>query len=612
MKRLLLSLTLAATAAALPDWKGDPKIGAQDLEQEWQTLNKESRALPIRGTLRFAVEAAGLDWHPERVEAALARARAMQDLAPASKTFGNFKWRSDQPGVLDLNAVEFASQLMGFLHVRYRDRLTPAARQQLEQMMTDAVAGLRSHAVRIEYTNIFVMKAWGLIAIGEALGHPDIAEDGYRRFDDWLRHTARNGLGEYGAVTYYGIDLDSLALIARFAQRDATRAHAVTAMHLLWTDAAANWWAAGDRLGSANSRSYDYLFGRGYFEAHTWTAGWLRERPELEGAGWIGGARENLSTLREAVAFPPPAGWTEAIRAQVPRTVVQRWGAAPEQRAFAWIGRHVSLAAAGASHGNDERTLVANLGDSPAVPQLTLFMDGRGDPFGTRKTVESSGHAKALHLTPFLATVQRGPEVLQLLSSEPLGPKSKYKPGDLACFLTHLTLPPPAEIYFGDTRAQPGPPENPTRVPDDAAIFVRLGDAAVAVRFLVASMNGAPARVEFIEDDPGGVARRLTVTHSATEPKGRGTVVAWLRAVEGLDDASFVAWRKKFSGARAGATQTGDIVKVEVAGERGPMRIEADVARAERRTLAGGEPDALLSVNGRDIGREIMAEFLRD
>jgi hypothetical protein len=612
MKRLVLFLTLAATAAALPDWKGDPRIGAQDLEQQWQMLNRESGALPIRGLLRFAVEAAGLDWHPERVEAALARARAMQDLAPASRTFGNFKWRGDHAGVLDLNAVEFASQLMGLLHLRYRDRLTPAARQQLEQMMTDAVAGLRSHVVRIEYTNIFVMKAWGLIAIGEALGRPDVADDGYRRFDDWLRHTARHGLGEYGAVTYYGIDLDSLGLIARFAQRDATRASAVTAMRLLWTDAAANWWAAGDRLASANSRSYDYLFGRGYFEAHTWTAGWLRERPELEGAGWLGGARENLSTLRDAVAFPPPAEWTEAIRAQVPHTVVQRWGAAPEQRAFAWIGRHVSLAAAGASHSNDERTLVANLGDSPAVPQLTLFMDGRGDPFGTKKTVNAANQAKALHLTPFLATVQRGPEVLQLLSVDPTAPDAKPKAGELSCLLTHLTLPARAEVWFGETRAQPGSPEQPTRVPHGSTISVRLGDAAIAVRFLVAATRDSPAAVEFVEDERGGVARRLTVVHSAAAPKGRATVVAWLRAAEGLDEAAFAAWRRKFSGAPADATWQGGLVKVEVAGENGPLRIEADVARGERRVLAGGEPDALLSVNGRDLGREIMAGFLRD
>ena len=53
-------------------------------------------------------------------------------------------------------------------------------------------------------------------------------------------------IGEYGAVTYYGVDLDSLALIARFAQRPAGRAQAMTAIRYLWTDIAANWWTPGD------------------------------------------------------------------------------------------------------------------------------------------------------------------------------------------------------------------------------------------------------------------------------------------------------------------------------------------------------------------------------
>ena len=182
-----------------------------------------------------------------RFEAALARARSMQDLEPVSKTFGNFKWSSGHSGVLDLNAVEFSAQLMGFIRLRQSERLTPTARALLDAMMTDAITGLRSHVVKIDYTNIFVMKAWGLIALGEALGRPDVADDGYRRFDAWMAWTAKHGIGEYGAVVYYGIDLDSLALIARFAGRAEARAQAERAIRYVWTDLAANWWAPDPR-----------------------------------------------------------------------------------------------------------------------------------------------------------------------------------------------------------------------------------------------------------------------------------------------------------------------------------------------------------------------------
>ena len=598
--RLALILVCATTSgSAVPQtWTADRTAGLKDLEDMWTVVSDPSRTMGVRGLFRFAVEATGLGWHPERVEVALARARAMQDLDPASKTRGNFKWNSGQNGVVDLNAVEFASQLMGYLRRVQSAQLSAKARAQLDEMMTDAIDGLRSHVVKIDYTNIFVMKAWGLIAIGETLGRADVAEDGYRRFDAWMEFTTRHGIGEYGAVVYYGIDLDSLALLARFAGRADARAKAEKAIHHMWTDLAANWWAPGDRMGGTNARTYDYIYGHGYTEAHTWTAGWLRERPELEGAGWLTGARYNLSTLRDAVMWRPSTDWTEPIRAQVPRTVVQSWGEQPEQRAVNWIGRHVSLASSGMARSRDERTLVANLGDSPAVPQLTLFMEGRRDPYGYKKQVGG----KALHVMPFIATVQRGPEVLQVLSDNPLKSDSRNKPGDLVNFVTHFTVPAVAEVWSGDARVEPGSVARPTRLAPGAPVYVRLGDAVIGLRWLVATTTtGEPAALEFIEDAAGGVARRLTLTHSATEPQGRATVAVWLRAAEGLDAAGFAAWRKMFSTTPAQAKISGDVVVAEVVGAVGALRIEADVLRSERRVLAGGEPAALLSVNGREV-----------
>ena len=598
--RLALILVCATTSgSAVPQtWPADRTAGLKDLEDMWTVVSDPSRTMGVRGLFRFAVEATGLGWHPERVEVALARARAMQDLDPASKTRGNFKWNSGQNGVVDLNAVEFASQLMGYLRRVQSAQLSAKAREQLDEMMTDAIDGLRSHVVKIDYTNIFVMKAWGLIAIGETLGRADVAEDGYRRFDAWMEFTTRHGIGEYGAVVYYGIDLDSLALLARFAGRADARAKAEKAIQHVWTDLAANWWAPGDRMGGTNARTYDYIYGHGYTEAHTWTAGWLRERPELGGAGWGTGVRYNLSPSRDAVMWRPSTEWTEPIRAQVPRTVVQSWGEQPEQRAVNWIGRHVSLASSGMARSRDERTLVANLGDSPAVPQLTLFMEGRRDPYGYKKQVGG----KALHLMPFIATVQRGPEVLQVLSDNPLKSDSRNKPGDLVNFVTHFTVPAVAEVWSGDARVEPGSVARPTRLAPGAPVYVRLGDAVIGLRWLAATTTtGEPAALEFIEDAAGGVARRLTLTHSATEPQGRATLAVWLRAAEGLDAAGFAAWRKMFSTTPAQAKISGDVVVAEVVGAAGALRIEADVLRSERRVLAGGEPAALLSVNGREV-----------
>src|SRR6266567_2905435 len=92
----------AAAAPLTLNWTGDPALGKQELEKQWPQVADATKAVSIRGVFRFALEASALRWHPERVEAALVRARSLQDLDPASKTYGNFKWRSDQERVLDL------------------------------------------------------------------------------------------------------------------------------------------------------------------------------------------------------------------------------------------------------------------------------------------------------------------------------------------------------------------------------------------------------------------------------------------------------------------------------------------------------------------------------
>jgi len=613
---LLATPPLAAAPAtpARPAWSPpDISRAPAELDAQWRQIAQVSQAKPlgVRGVFRFALEAAGANWRPDLVEKALAFARTLQDTDPASDTFGNFRWRSDHPRVLDRNGVDFCAQQMILIHKLHDARLTPAARSQLRQMMTDALTGLQKHDIKISYTNIWLQNSSGRMLLGEILGIPDAARDGRDRFDEWLRFTAQNGITEHGAVTYYGTDLDSLALIAKFAAQPETRAGAMQAIRYFWTDAAANWWAAGDRLACANSRSYDYLYGRGYFEAHTWTAGWLREKPELENAGWIGTDHANLVTFRQAVTIPPRPEWTDAITAQIPRTVVQRAGAGPENLAIAWIGRHASLASYGAGRGSDERTLVANLGDSPAIPQLTLFMDGRGDPFGTKKIANAANQAKALHIVPFIAAVQREAEVLQLLSAEPLGPKTRYKPGELSCFLTQLTIPAKAEIWLDGKTVRPGTPAKPLRVPAGATLAFRIGDAAIAVRILYAGTTTTKdaAAMELVEDTKKIPARRLTIIHDDKEPRGRASTVVWMRAAENLDDAAFAKFIRDFAAAAGNARLENNIMRATVAGQRGPMRIEADIVKEQRLALEGGEPrPALLSVNAREVGLPVFEQ----
>ena len=51
----------------LPVWQGDPTLASAELERQWRVVANPDQPTGIRGILRFAVEAAGIGWKPERV-----------------------------------------------------------------------------------------------------------------------------------------------------------------------------------------------------------------------------------------------------------------------------------------------------------------------------------------------------------------------------------------------------------------------------------------------------------------------------------------------------------------------------------------------------------------
>jgi hypothetical protein len=595
-------------------WQGDPALGKIELNQQWLMIQTPIENLPIRGTVRFALEAAALGYQPERIDAALALVRELQDRDPASDTFGNFRWKKNELGVSDPNAVEFAMAQLSLIRLKFVSALTPQGRALLDDIMNDGIIGLRKHTVKPNYTNIYLTKTWNLIAAGESLSRSDVADEGYAQLRSWLEFTAVNGITEYDASTYYGIDLEALGLIVNNAARVEGRAQATLALQYFWTNLAANWWIAGDRIGGVNGRSYDYLYGGGYTDLQTYSAGWLRAKPDLEGAGWLPSApRSNLSAVYQAGEWIPPVALTESVRQEVPRVIRQAWGVKLGQRAVQYVGKSFSIASSGYSSGADDRTLIANLGDSPQIPQLLVFMDGRGDPYGQNKTADSRDKLKSLHLTPFIAAVQRGSDVLQVLSNDPASNPTDVRNNQLSSFFTQLILPSIAELWSGENPVSPGSTSAPVVIDNVKPLFIRLGDAVIAIRFLLATnTDNERATIEFVEDKKGFAARRITIVHSQTTPKARATTVVWMRGEEGMrDNAAFAAFRQRFSQSQAQASIEGAILNASVTSPKDShvLKIKADIVKGTRLILEGDEPDALLSVNGRDIGNDLLKGY---
>ena len=585
-----LSLVLSALAGVAQD-------SATELEAQRAILETRAGSLGIRGVLRFALEAAGNDWDPAAVADALRLARSMQNTAADSETFGNFRWRLGDAAVTDINAVEFATQLTAFLRLEHRDRLSAA--ELLDAIHHDALVALRRHAVKPGYTNIYLMKTWNHLALGQVYG-AEIEQAGTTLWDEWLAYTLRHGITEYLSPTYYGTDLDSLGLIARHAREERVRHQAEAALAHIWAGIAANWFAPAQRLAGPHSRDYDYLLGRGYLDEHLFAAGWLTEPPEQESAAWLPGApRRQLLVFRSACRWDPPAHLQADIAQRVPRFVVQRFNAEPWARSTNHVGAALAIGIAGECRGPEDKSLNINLPGTAATPNVTLVFDGRGDPYGRHKEPTShGGQSKAHHLRTFLVSSQRGPRITAAWLFDPSVPAFKVTAADLTCLQAHLIMPVDTELWTRD-----GLVDAAGKLPANGVVFLRKGQAAVGIRSLTVPAAGlAPHHLELRLDGGKIRAKRLTAVFCERSPTGRAVLGLDIEAREDCDDERFEKFRGEFAGRAVTAVLAGDRLRID-----GSLPLEADIAKLERITCEPLLPDgALLLVNGLEVGRLLL------
>lgn len=615
---VLLTVVGAAVTRAEEEGSGGiPAEVAAQLERQAEIVHAAAVSdgnAGIRGTLRFALEAAGNDWNPAAVEEALRLARSMQDTDQASPHFGNYRWRKNDAAVTDLNAVEFATTLTALLRLDHADRLTPSARELLDLMNRDAVVGLRNHEVGPGYTNIYLKKVWCHLALGQVAGGDlvaggdpaaggDLVETGRRLWNAWLDHTRTEGLREYLSPTYYGVTLDSLGLIHRHAADAAIRHEAERALELVWTSIAANWFAPAERLSGPHGRDYDYLFGRGYLDEHLADAGWLTRPPAFDGGGWLAGAPHSaLTVLRKARRWDPPAALREGPCGELPRFVVQRFNHAPWGRATNWVGRECAIGIAGECVGPEDKTLAISLPGGFETPNVALVFDGRGDPYGRiRGPAGFDGHRKSHHLRPFVIASQRGPKITAAWYHDPHRPLPGSKSDPLDCLQAHLIMPADAEVWSATA-----PLADDAALPAAGVVFLRKAGVAVGIRSVVDAAAGwAPTGLVMHADGGKAPAKRLTALFSDTPPTRAALLVLDIEAREGCDDADFAQFRGEFAARPVTATLAEGRLRVE-----GSLPLEADLWRSKRIAC---EPelsaDTLLRVNDHELGRPLLEGF---
>ena len=585
-------------------------------ERTWQNAQGPAASLTSRELFTYALALAEAREHPERLQHLFDVAARMQDRNPKSRNYGNFRWSWSHPEVMDRNAVEFSMQGGALLWMRHRDWIPEPARATLREILDFAVQGCLQHGVGPAYTNIALMNAENLILLGETLERPEVAEEGYRRFDRFIMHTYDEGISEYASPCYYGVDLDCLLLIERFCQQDRTRQQARAVLELFWTDVAAHFFPPSERLAGPHSRDYNYLRGNGsVLDNHLWVEGWLP-----------GEQRGGLGLLWPALArWRPPERLHEMSRTRLPRLICQSWRAAPHQARTHYVLRDVTLGSAAANYGNMDLPLTVDLPGDPRFPRCYFIPDAQQDPYGQEKISEGSGaHSKTLHLRPFWTAAQRRTDALGLVLY-----RNEAQTRDARTLESHFVMPKDVDgFWVGATRVDvSGAKPAEWAVPGGTPVVLRLGTAAVGVRMVWARRaDGGDASAALVYDGNRHGVVRLTVPHHTADgvpaDVSRAGAAFWVRVGSGLaTDEAFEAWRRSFAETPSQADLADGRLALRVPGADGPVAVEVAYPEPGDPVLEPPPSLAVLDIDGEDVGRGILERveplrsyvaFLRD
>jgi hypothetical protein len=132
---------------------------------------------------------------------------------------------------------------------------------------------------------------------------------------------------------------------------------------------------------------------------------------------------------------------------------------------------------------------------------------------------------------------------------------------------------------------------------------------AVALRYVVAlDVNGQPAPIAIVRDGGKVPAIRFSALHSEQPTNKRAVVAVWIRVAEGLDDAAFAQFRKTCAETTATFHIDGDVADVSIPTEGKALRLTANLKTETRLSAEGGFDTSvsILSINGRDLGQEIL------
>ena len=580
----------------------------RNADSTWRRVTTPGGRYGCRSLFTSMLAYTEADTHSDRVAILIEKAEAMQERDPENLRYGNFFWYAWESEVHDANAVDFCMQHAALLWMFHQKKLDPQTRERFFRMITLGLQGLINHHPPPTYTNIALLNASDLILLGQALDNPEAVEEGIRRLEMFLVTIREQGIHEYCSPTYYGINMESALLLEALAKDPVTKQNAAVIRRLLEHDIALNRLSAHDVLAGPCSRTYDFLYRQGELEQVLVANGWLKRPLPKNRRRFYFRFFSSLYTDH----LPPPE--TTALTAIFPRSVKQRWGFTTRTTRTHYLCKDVALGSSASIYGRMDIPLAVTLPDSGELlePQLYFLPDGRNDPYG-KKRIIAGNHNKALHLTPWWTAAQHENSALAMVLYDPK--TFKHISDKLQ---SHIVFRKALDgLYIDDRRVDPASlSSEPEKLNPGQTLFLREGTAAVAIQVPWAQgQDGSGVSTSLIDDNSKYESLRLSVDHtikSLEEDSSLTCAGAVFKIQTGSNirnDSDFEHFRKHFCAQSVDISHAGESLKASIKHGDKILAIRADsLINPEVAEITPQPSTALLSLDGKDIGRAILEE----
>ncbi len=605
----------------------NPEIRMENLKQQWNALHQSPPRLGVRDCFLFLLDAFDTKFLTQEEllwTINLVKTRVITDSTKPS--YGNIYWGWNETGgdVGDGNNVEFCVQYGILIKLLFNDRLSDDTRASLDELFAMTLKGVRRQPVRISYTNIYLMRCWNFIALGQAYNNASVVEEGRKAFDIWLKHVANYGNREYDSPTYSGVDIESLLLMVQFAKDADIHQKATDALEFFLTDLAAHYNSLGGFLAGAHSRDYNRVFGRDLLEEKYINPLLGRENKNNQLFNQI-----CYSILKERGL----SKFQQEIMDKPKRFIEQRWDSFPHTFTTDYHGKKFSIASSSQYYSPDDKSFIMYLNSKriPEMPNIVYAMEGRNDHYGTWGATgmgdkmkhlmppnypSNGGWGKTRHLMPFMQASQNKNEFVMLVS----GDKDHNCIND--CVNSTVLLPNYFDqLYFGNTRIMQRAVG--TEIPLDSTntFFAQFEDVAIAIKILYSNADSGERATLFNDGFKYNSSReafnlvhnealRLTLKHPNN---GKGNIVMWWKAEEGIDtEAKFKAFRNSVLDAPVTVNESNNVVDVFVQTTSGKLGLKADLKKKVRLDYYNPTPlnrNILFNIDGVDVGKKIMQKY---